>query len=100
MSGDRGGQSVRRPRVISRPTVTRGPLRELKDLLYRLYLEAGPPTLDEITQWISEDESLPVRRSGTLCVDVWGRRSCQQASMTSHRSPRSWQGGLAGTRQT
>ncbi|WP_280685545.1 tetratricopeptide repeat protein [Kitasatospora sp. MAA19] len=39
--------------------MTRGPLRELKDLLYRLYLEAGPPTLDEITQWISEDESLP-----------------------------------------
>jgi hypothetical protein len=38
-----------------------GPLAELKDLLYELYLQAGTPTLDEIASWITEDkyEDLP-----------------------------------------
>src|SRR5216683_6323004 len=42
MSGDRGnrGHTVRRPRVVQRPAAGPGPLGELKDLLYQLYLEA------------------------------------------------------------
>jgi hypothetical protein len=56
MSGDgRGGGSVRRPRVIGRPRVPPGPLADLKDLLYELYLQAGTPTLDQIASWIAED---------------------------------------------
>ncbi len=57
MSSDgRGGGSVRRPRVIGRPRVPPGPLAELKDLLYKLYLQAGTPTLDQIASWIAEDQ--------------------------------------------
>src|SRR5690348_10277744 len=57
MSGDgRGDSSVRRPRVIGRPRVPPGPLAELKDVLYELYLQAGTPTLDQIASWIAEDE--------------------------------------------
>ena len=47
---------MRRPRVIGRPQVPPGPLAELKDLLYELYLQAGTPTLDQIASWIAEDK--------------------------------------------
>lgn len=57
MSSDgRGGGSVRRPRAIGRPRMPPGPLAELKDLLYELYLQAGTPTLDQIASWIAEDK--------------------------------------------
>ena len=61
MSGDQedGGRAVRRPRVVRRPVTRPGPLGELKELLYRLYLEAGPPTLEHIADLIAEDDSLP-----------------------------------------
>jgi tetratricopeptide (TPR) repeat protein len=40
-------------RPIPRPVVLDGgPLRELKELLHSLYLEAGVPILDEIVTWI------------------------------------------------
>jgi predicted negative regulator of RcsB-dependent stress response len=50
MSGDGRGREVRRPRAIQRPRLRPGPLRDLKEMLYRLYLEAGGGdlTLDEI----------------------------------------------------
>ncbi|MDX2678122.1 hypothetical protein [Streptomyces soliscabiei] len=47
---ERGGSM----RVIPRPAVPAGPLRDLKDLLYESYLAAGPPTLDEMTVAMSE----------------------------------------------
>lgn len=34
-------------------------LRELKDLLYEVYLAAGAPALDEISKAIADDDSLP-----------------------------------------
>ena len=56
MSGDgKSGGPVRRPRAIGRPRVPPGPLADLKALVYQLYLEAGPPTLDEIAAWIAAD---------------------------------------------
>ena len=61
MSGDREdrrGRAVRRPRVVRRPVAGPGPLGELKELLYRLYLEAGPPTLEHIAALIAADEGL------------------------------------------
>jgi hypothetical protein len=59
MSGDRNdGGAVRRRRVIPRPRVPPGPLADLKALVYELYLEAGPPTLDEMAAWVAEDEEL------------------------------------------
>ena len=36
-----------------------GPLGELKELLYRLYLEAGAPKLEHIAALIAADDSLP-----------------------------------------
>jgi len=61
MSGDQEdrGRAVRRPRVVRRPVAAPGPLGELKELLYRLYLEAGPPTLEHIAALIAADDSLP-----------------------------------------
>ncbi|WP_460347266.1 hypothetical protein [Actinoallomurus acanthiterrae] len=37
----------------------RGPLGDLKALLYELYLEAGAPSLDEIVAWVAADDRLP-----------------------------------------
>jgi hypothetical protein len=58
MSGD---EPKRRSssRRIARPRVPPGPLRELKELLYRLYLSAGPPTLDDVAAEIAKDDDLP-----------------------------------------
>jgi hypothetical protein len=59
MSGDgKGGSPVRRPRVIERPRVLPGPLADLKALIYELYLQAGTPTLDEMTVWVARDDEL------------------------------------------
>jgi TPR repeat protein len=45
--------AVSSSRPIPRPAVPQGsPLRQLKELLYSLYLEAGTPTLDDIVKWI------------------------------------------------
>ena len=57
MSDDKLGPA-RRPRPLSRPQLPPGPLRELKDLLYELYAQAGCPTLDQITEGIRGDDSL------------------------------------------
>jgi hypothetical protein len=71
MSGDQVGRSVRRPRVILRPRVPPGPLRELKELLYQLYLGAGAPTLDDVAAWVADDEELagaPGRDTIRRCI--------------------------------
>ena len=55
MSGDgkRGaGRSIRRP------VVPRGPLADLKALLYELYVAAGTPTLDAMEAWVGRDRIL------------------------------------------
>src|SRR4051794_20292522 len=59
MSGDNEDRSFRRPRVLARPRVQPGPLRDLKDLLYELYLQAGAPPLDDIAALIRDDDELP-----------------------------------------
>jgi hypothetical protein len=59
MGGDDRGGSVRRPRVIERPGVPPGPLGDLKALVYELYLEAGAPSLDEMSAWVKDDDQLP-----------------------------------------
>jgi hypothetical protein len=56
MSSDEKRGPVRRRRVIKRRHIPPGPLAELKALLYELYLQAGPPTLDEIVAWIAADQ--------------------------------------------
>ncbi|MER5347842.1 hypothetical protein ABT030_47850 [Streptomyces mirabilis] len=65
MSGDtRGGQpgpkeSPKRPRQLKQARVGWPPaLRELKDLVYKVYLAAGTPSLDEITANIADDDGL------------------------------------------
>lgn len=57
MSRDMEG-SVSRPRALGRARVGwPSPLRELKDLLYRAYLEAGAPSLDEIAADIADADA-------------------------------------------
>ncbi|WP_435588908.1 hypothetical protein [Micromonospora chalcea] len=59
MSRDKPEPTVRRPRAIAQPRLPVGALRRLKDLLYGLYLDAGAPSLDQITSWIAADDALP-----------------------------------------
>ena len=43
-------------RPIPRPEVPDGgPLRQLKELLHSLYIEAGTPVLDDIVEWIEAE---------------------------------------------
>ncbi|WJV47144.1 hypothetical protein [Streptomyces flavofungini] len=58
MSGDKRRETTRRPRVIARPPVSAGPLRDLKDLLYKLYLDADAPTMEAVAAAIAEDDGL------------------------------------------
>lgn len=53
-------------RPIPHPQVpVGGPLRQLKTLLYTLYLEAGTPILDDIVTWIQAQYAAG---SGTECA--------------------------------
>ena len=72
MSDDRSaGKGVPRRRPLSRPRLPPGPLRDMKEFLYQLYVEAGTPTLDKITSLIAEDDSLagaPERDTVRRCL--------------------------------
>ena len=59
MDSDKSQASIRRARLIARPQLPEGPLKHLKDMLYQLYLDAGAPSLDQITSWIAADDTLP-----------------------------------------
>ena len=59
MESDSRSGAPRRPRAIQRPQVAPGLASDLKDLVYELYLAAGPVTLDEIVQMVQEDDALP-----------------------------------------
>jgi len=52
-----GKESIGTARVIPRPSVPPGPLRELKDLVYETYLAASAPTLNEMAAAIGELEA-------------------------------------------
>ncbi|MEU8382799.1 tetratricopeptide repeat protein [Streptosporangium sp. NPDC048865] len=55
-SGDEdSGDIRRRPLLFIRSQPSPGPLRDLKDLLHELYLEAGTPTLDDIAEATAGD---------------------------------------------
>ncbi|MFB6437872.1 hypothetical protein ACFCVY_13995 [Streptomyces sp. NPDC056411] len=74
MSRDDIGRKVRRPRTLERPKVGVGPLGELKDLLYHLYMGAGAPTLDDMALHIEQlaDEldwnAVPARDTIRRCI--------------------------------
>src|SRR5205823_4878642 len=59
MSTDDSRPSVRRPRQVEFLDLPDGPARELRDAIYRLYLEAGSPTLDDLVARIAGDDTLP-----------------------------------------
>ncbi|GHD53939.1 hypothetical protein [Streptomyces galbus] len=99
MSGDMGGGRPdrnggpkrlprARPRLLTRARVGWPPaLRELKDLLYEVYLAAGTPSLDEISEDIAADvhEDLPGGPSrDTISRVISDReRAQQQADVVS-----------------
>ncbi|MGC4994202.1 hypothetical protein [Nocardia salmonicida] len=57
-SDDRDGAARKRPRPITRPQVPAGPLKDLKDLIYELYLEAKAPSLKEMAASVAADNEL------------------------------------------
>lgn len=68
-------------RPIPRPEVSvGGPLRQLKELLHSLYLEAGTPVLDDIVMWIEAQYAADLRRACRLAIllgAALGRRNCR-----------------------
>jgi len=60
MSGDKRSGSQR---AIQRPRIPPGPLADLKMLIYRLYLEAGTPTLNQIERYaaMADEAGMPGR---------------------------------------
>lgn len=58
MSGDEKSGGSRRKRAVQQPVVPPGPLADLKDLVYKLYVTAGTPTLDKIAAGIRGDRTL------------------------------------------
>ncbi|MEV5186666.1 hypothetical protein [Streptomyces werraensis] len=71
MSRDKGDGPVRRPRQVKRAVVAPGPLKDLKDLLYEVYLAADAPTLDDIAAAIADDQTLtgaPSRDTVHRCI--------------------------------
>ncbi|MEU5417385.1 hypothetical protein [Streptomyces clavifer] len=71
MSRDKEGGPARRPRVLARARVGwPRPLRELKDLVYEVYLAAGTPSLDEIAEAIREGDLVgaPSRDTIRRCI--------------------------------
>lgn len=81
MTGDRENEPVRRPRQIKRPSLAAGHLRDLKDFLYRLYLEAGGPSLDDI--------HAVAERRGTENVAGWPGRDSIRRIIASPTVPSS-----------
>lgn len=88
MSGDNGGgqpgpkDSTKRQRPLKRARVGWPPaLRQLKELLYEVYLAAGAPSLDEVTEDIAADDRLDgaPSRDTVHRVITDGERSGQQA---------------------
>lgn len=68
-----GSDGLSWPRPIPKPEIPPGQLAELKDLLYRLYTEAGMPAADMIAVVAADDElpgapSQVFRPSGTRMV--------------------------------
>ncbi|WLQ69360.1 hypothetical protein [Streptomyces glycanivorans] len=71
MSRDKEGGPARRPRVLARARVGwPRPLRELKDLVYKVYLAAGTPSLDEIAEAIRKGDLVgsPSRDTVRRCI--------------------------------
>ncbi|MET8481817.1 hypothetical protein ABZV68_32275, partial [Streptomyces clavifer] len=71
MSRDKEGGPARRKRVLARARVGwPRPLRELKDLVYEVYLAAGAPSLDEIVEAVREGDlvGLPSRDTIRRCI--------------------------------
>ncbi len=52
---ENSGDVRRRPLLFISSQFPPGPLRDLRDLLHELYLEAGAPTLDDIAERVSGD---------------------------------------------
>lgn len=108
-SKERAGSS----RVIPRPVVPAGPLRELKDLVYEAYLAAGAPTLNEMAaaiadvdadddmvkaapsrdtiQRIIKTPALPARQADVVAlVTVLTRLSGGETEQAAQRAARLW----------
>ncbi|MFE1331795.1 tetratricopeptide repeat protein [Streptomyces microflavus] len=79
------GKTIRRPRRVRRPNVAPGPLSDLKQLLYELYLDAQTPTLDAVVAEIAADDALPGSPSRDTVARILSGPAvpAQQADVTS-----------------
>ncbi|GAA2153550.1 hypothetical protein GCM10009760_51380 [Kitasatospora kazusensis] len=66
MGSDEGRGTAGKARQVPPPRVPPGPLREFKQYLHRLYLEAGAPSLERIAQLVGERDLPGAPRKDTV----------------------------------
>lgn len=71
--------------MVERPQAIPGPLGELKDLVYELYLMAGTPSLDEIAGQARQDEEFRGRPAGTRSSGLSAGPGCRRHRLTWRR---------------
>ncbi|WFE47571.1 hypothetical protein [Verrucosispora sp. WMMD1129] len=59
MGADESRPEIRRSRAVEKKELPAGPLRDLRDAVYVLYVEADRPRLDELVRQIADDDDLP-----------------------------------------
>ncbi len=87
MTADEPRPPMRRARKLSRAEVPPGPVRELRDAFYDLYLRADSPTLDTLAEQIAADDTLTgAPRRDTVNRIISGRDMPAKQGVTN-RSP-------------
>jgi tetratricopeptide (TPR) repeat protein len=59
MDADESRPGIRRSRAVEKENLPAGPLRDLRDAIYLLYVEADRPRLDDLVRQIAENDDLP-----------------------------------------
>ncbi|AEV85674.1 Nephrocystin-3 [Actinoplanes sp. SE50] len=70
MDADGSRPEVRRARPVERVALPPGPIRDLREMLYRLYAEADCPRIDRLAEAILADDALPGSPRKDLIIKI------------------------------
>lgn len=92
-SDERSGRDSRA--AVPRPVVPPGALRQLKKLIYEVYVAAGMPSLDRIRAWITARDDLPGAPGRDTIRRVIGDPTVppSQVNMVAVAAVLAWEGG-------